>query len=142
MWAANPAGSNDFEPHPWGGVPGIFEQFTVQAGLDYDVALSTRNAASLRGRFLNTNSAGWDLRGNIGSQTWSKVVLQEQSDESLPKQPGLGSNPDRFLNYVNKTEDFVHQGLAHVYRERGFYACATAADCTAACQAATATWAR
>ncbi|MEO5734804.1 MAG: hypothetical protein ABIN96_09320, partial [Rubrivivax sp.] len=40
MWAANPAGSNAFEPHPWGGVPGIFKQFTVQAGLDYDVALS------------------------------------------------------------------------------------------------------
>lgn len=137
MWAANPSGSNAFEPHPWGGVPGIFKQFTVQAGLDYDVALSTRNAASLRGHFLNTNAAGWDLRGNIASQTWNKVVLQEQSDESLPKQPGLSSNPDWFLNYVNQTEDFVHQGLAHAYRERDFFAGATAADRTAACQAAT-----
>ncbi len=137
MWAANPAGSNAFEPHPWGGVPGIFKQFTVQAGLDYDVALSTRNAASLRGHFLNTNSAGWDLRGNIGSQTWGKVVLQEQSDESLPKQPGLASNPDWFLNYVDKTEDFVHQGLAQSYRERDLFAGATAPDRTAACQAAT-----
>ena len=137
MWAANPAGSNAFEPHPWGGVPGIFKQFTVQSGLDYDVALSTRNAASLRGHLLNTNSAGWDLRGNIGSQTWGKVVLQEQSDESLPKQPGLASNPDWFLNYVDKTENFVHQGLAHAYRERDFFAGATTADRTAACQAAT-----
>src|SRR6187401_881910 len=47
MWVANPAGTNAFEPHPWGGVPGIFKQMTVQAGLDYDVSLSTRNAASL-----------------------------------------------------------------------------------------------
>ncbi len=137
MWATNPAGSNAFEPHPWGGVPGIFKQFTVQAGLDYDVALSTRNAASLRGHFLNTNAAGWDLRGNIASQTWGKVVLQEQSDESLPRQPGLNSNPDWFLNYVDKTEAFVHQGVAHSYRERDFFEGATTAAQTAACQAAT-----
>jgi hypothetical protein len=137
MWATNPAGSNVFEPHPWGGVAGIFKQFTVQAGLDYDVALSTRNAASLRGHFLNTNAAGWDLRSNIGSQTWSKVVLQEQSDEPLPKQPGLPSNPDWYLNYVDKIEDFVHTGLAHSYRERDFFPGATTAEQTAACQAAT-----
>ena len=102
MWVTNPSGSNAVEPHPWGGVAGIFKQFTVQAGLDYDVSLSTRNAASLRGHFLNTNAAGWDLRSNIGAQSWSKVVLQEQSDESLPKQAGLSSNPDWFKNYVNK----------------------------------------
>src|SRR4051812_13487823 len=51
MWIANPSGSNAFEPHPWGGVAGIFKQFTVQAGLDYDVSISARNAASLRGHF-------------------------------------------------------------------------------------------
>jgi len=137
MWATNPSGSNVFEPHPWGGVAGIFKQFTVQSGLDYDVSLSTRNAASLRGHFLNTNAAGWDLRGNIGAQTWSKVVLQEQSDESLPKQPGLASNPDWFRNYVDKIEDFAHNGAAHSYRERDFFAGATTAEQTAACQAAT-----
>jgi hypothetical protein len=32
MNAANPSGSNPYEPHPWGGVPGIFKQFTVEAG--------------------------------------------------------------------------------------------------------------
>lgn len=137
MWQANPAGSNAFEPHPWGGVAGIFKQFTVQAGLDYDVSLSARNAASLRGHFLNTNSAGWDLRSNIGAQSWSKVVLQEQSDEPLPKQNGLASNPDWFGNYTDKIEDYVHQGTAHSYRERDFFAGATTAEQTAACQAAT-----
>ncbi len=137
MYAANPAGANVFEPHPWGGVAGIFKQLTVQAGLDYDVALSARNAASLRGHFLNTNSAGWDLRGNLSSQTWNKVVLQEQSDEPLTRRPGLNSNPDWFKNYVDKIEDFLHNGAAESYRERDFFPGATAADRTAACVAAT-----
>src|SRR5687768_11491745 len=132
MWIANPAGTNVFEPHPWGGVPGIFKQFTVQAGLDYNVALSTRNAASLRGHFLNTNPAGWDLRGNIGSAAWNKVVLQEQSDEPLTRQPGLASNPDYFKTYAAKIADFVHSGAAHSYRERDLIG-----GTTAACQAAT-----
>jgi len=57
----NTSGSNPYEPHPWSGVAGIFKQFAVQAGLDYDVSISARNAASLRGHFLNTNPAGWDL---------------------------------------------------------------------------------
>lgn len=139
MFVTNPSGSNAFEPHPWGGVAGIFKQFTVQAGLDYDVALSTRNAASLRGHLLNSNPANWDLRGNIGSQTWSQVVLQEQSDEPLTRRAGLASNPDYFKNYADKIEDFVHIGAAHSYRERDFFlnAAASAADKTAACQAAT-----
>ena len=137
MNAANSSGSNPFEPHPWGGVAGIFKQLTVQAGLDYDVSLSARNAASLRGHFLNTNTAGWDLRGNIGAQAWNKVVLQEQSDEPLTKRTGLASNPDWFKNYADKIEDFVHTGLAHSYRERDFFPGATDAAKTAACVAAT-----
>ena len=40
MNVANSSGSNPYEPHPWGGVPGIFKQFTVEAGLDYDVSIS------------------------------------------------------------------------------------------------------
>ena len=139
MYIANPQGSNAFEPHPWGGVAGIFKQFTVQAGLDYDVALSTRNAASLRGHLLNSNPANWDLRSNIASLTWSQVVLQEQSDEPLTRRTGLASNPDYFKNYADKIEDFVHSGAAHSYRERDFFltAAATDAEKTAACQAAT-----
>jgi hypothetical protein len=132
MADANATGSNLFEPHPWGGVAGIFKQFTVQAGLDYDVALSTRNAASLRGHLLNSNPADWDLRGNIASQTWSKVVLQEQSDEPLAKQAGLASNPAYFKAYVDLIEDYVHDGAAQSYRERDLIG-----GTTAACQAET-----
>lgn len=46
MWLANATNSNAYEPKPWGGVPGIFQRLTVQAGLDYTVAMSARNAAT------------------------------------------------------------------------------------------------
>jgi hypothetical protein len=110
---------NSYSPHSqtnaWGGVAGIFKQLTVQAGLDYDVALSTRNAATLRGHFLNTaNPTNWDLRANIGSQKWDKMVLQEQSDEALGPQTvngvALGSNFPSIRAYVDLIEDWVHTG--------------------------------
>ena len=110
---------NSFSPHTqtngWGGVAGIFKQLTVQAGLDYDVALSTRNAATLRGHLINSaNSTNWDLRGNIRSQSWDKMVLQEQSDEALGPQTvngvALGSNLPSIRAYVDLIEDWVHTG--------------------------------
>ena len=138
MYAANNSGSNAFEPHPWGGVAGIFKQFTVQAGLDVEVSLSTRNAASLRGHFINSNAAGWDLRGNLSAQSWDKVVLQEQSDEPLPKQAGLSSNPAYFSTYVDLIEDYLHQGSALAYRERDLIGGSNAA-CAAITGASTGT---
>lgn len=134
-------GSNVFEPHPWGGVAGIFKQFTVQAGLDYNVSLSTRNAASLRGHFLNTSPAEWDTRGNIGLQTWDKVVLQEQSDEALPRHTNengmtLNSNPEYFRYYADTIEDFVHssEGTGTI-RDRDAFAGDTPEERQAACEA-------
>ncbi|MET0683532.1 MAG: hypothetical protein ABWZ29_09350, partial [Casimicrobiaceae bacterium] len=111
MNVANPSGSNPYEPHPWGGVAGIFKQFTVQAGLDYDVSISARNAASLRGHFLNTNPAGWDLLGNIASQQWGAVVLQDLSDEPLPNLKGANANLGIFNFYAGKLEDYIHIGI-------------------------------
>lgn len=81
-------GGNVFEPHPWGGVPGIFEVLTSQVGLDYDVSLSTRNAASLQGHYLNSNPAGWDMLGNVASQSWDTLVLQDNSSRALPSGGG------------------------------------------------------
>jgi len=135
MWLANSNGSNAFEPHPWGGVAGIFKQFTVQAGLDYDVALSSRNAASLRGHMLNSNPDGWDMRGNIASQTWSKVVLQEQSDEPLARRAGLGSNPEYFRFYAGTTENFVHSSATSAtIRDRDAFPGVTTTERQAACE--------
>lgn len=135
-------GSNVFEPHPWSGVAGIFKQFTVQAGLDYNVSLSTRNAASLRGHFLNTSPAEWDTRGNIGLQTWDKVVLQEQSDEALQRHTNeygntLASNPEYFRHYADTIEDFVHSTAeTGTIRDRDAFAGDTPQERQAACEAA------
>ena len=129
----NPATGNEFtsfSPHlqtvSWGGVPGIFKQFTQQAGLNYNVSLSTRNAASLRGHFLNTANDNWDLRGNIGSRRWDAVVLQEQSDEVLPPRvsstgAALGSNFPAAQAYTNLVENWIRGGAALSYRERVMY---------------------
>ncbi len=143
--AINPATGNEFNsysPHSqtvtWGGVPGIFKQLTVQAGLDYDVALSTRNAATLRGHFLNTANSNWDLRSNISSQSWDKMVLQEQSDEALAPRTvngvALGSNYPAIQAYVDRIEDWVHQGAALNYTERAMYEAihGNTANCVAA----------
>lgn len=109
---ANPNGSNTYEPHPWSGVAGIFQRFTTQAGLDYDVSLSARNAASLRGHFLNTNPAGWDLQGNLAAQKWDQVVLQDLSDEPLSNGGGANANLALFNFYANKIEDYIHTGIS------------------------------
>jgi hypothetical protein len=130
FYAANPSGANPWEPHPWGGVPGIFKQFTVESGLNYDVSISARNGASLRGQFLNTANATWDLRGNVASKTWNTVVLQEQSDAALP--PGKGKNADLapFNAYADQFERFIHDGAAQTYTEASLYGSLTACKAT------------
>jgi hypothetical protein len=125
--AVNPTGTNSypsgtpgfgsFEPHPWGGVPGLFKQMADEAGLSYDVSLSTRNAASLRGHFLNIYNADWDLRGNVASQAWDQVVLQELSDGALPVGKSKNANPAAFNAYAGLFERFIHAGAAQAFTE-------------------------
>ena len=124
------AGTRAWEPHPWGGVPGIFKQLADQAGIEFDVAMSARNAASLRGHFLNTANADWNLRGNIGKRKWDIVVLQEQSDASLPAGRGANADFPLFSGYADKIEKFIHIGAAETYRERDIFG-GTNAACAA-----------
>lgn len=134
--AINPAGTNEsFEPHPWGGVPGIFKKMTDQAGLAYDVSLSTRNAASLRGQFLNTANADWNLRGNVASQQWDTVVLQEQSDAALPPGKGKNANQATFNAYADQFERFIHNGAAQSYKESALFGSLAACMATGLSQA-------
>jgi len=128
------AGTRAWEPHPWGGVPGIFKQLAEQAGVEFDVSMSARNAASLRGHFLNTANADWDLRGNIAKKKWDIVVLQEQSDAALPKGRGANANYPQFSAYADKIEKFIHVGAAESYRERAMYTAiyGSVANCVAA----------
>ncbi|MBL4916854.1 autotransporter outer membrane beta-barrel domain-containing protein [Szabonella alba] len=135
-------GSHAFEPHPWGGVPGIFKQLTDQAGLDYNVYLSTRNAASLRGHLLNSNPANWDLRGNMELMTWDKVVLQEQSANPLVRKVNehghdLGSDPEGFRYYADAIKNLVKspEGTGEL-RDRDSFDGDTIDERQAACEAA------
>jgi len=137
----NTTGARPYQPHPWGGVAGIFKHLTDQAGLDYDVALSTRNAASLRGHFLNTNPAGWDMRGNLALQTWDKVVLQEQSAEPLTRQTNangvkLQSTPEEFRFYADRMREFLQSGAAVSFRDSDAFPGADIVEQQAACIAA------
>ena len=128
--AVDSSGTNAFEPHPWGGVPGIFKEFTAEAGLNYDVSISARNAASLRGQFLDTASSAWHLRENVASQSWNVVVLQDQSDVSLPTGKGKNANNAQFQAYVNQFVNFIHNGAAQTYTETQLYG--SLANCEAA----------
>ena len=135
--AVDSSGTNAFEPHPWGGVPGIFKEFTTEAGLNYDVSISARNAASLRGQFLDTASSAWDLRGNVASKSWNVVVLQDQSDVSLPTGKGKNANNAQFQAYVNQFVNFIHDGAAENYTEQDLYGglsqCEAAGDTAKSC---------
>jgi len=130
--AVSSAGSNPWEPHPWGGVPGIFKEFTVEAGLNYDVSISARNAATLRGQFLNTANTAWDLRGNVASRLWNTVVLQEQSDAALPAGKGKNANLAQFNAYADQFERFIHDGAAQTYTETQLYGSLAACQATGA----------
>jgi len=130
--AVSSAGSNPWEPHPWGGVPGIFKKFTDESGLAYDVSISARNAATLRGQFLNTANAAWDLRGNVALQVWNTVVLQEQSDAALPAGRGKNANLAQFNAYADQFERFIHNGAAQTYTETQLYGSLAACQATGA----------
>jgi len=101
-------------PQPWGGVPGIFKALTDQAGLNWDVSHSLRGGATLRGHYLNTNPANWDMRANIASRHWDVVVLQGNSTEAIAR---VGGDPLQFGAYVNKLERWIHLGAAESFRE-------------------------
>ncbi len=71
------------EPGPYGGVAGIFLQFTKEAGLNYDVSLIAVSSATLKGYLNNTgNEAG--MLPLIENSKYSNVVLQDQSFQPLP----------------------------------------------------------
>lgn len=71
------------EVGPFGGVAGIFLQFTEEAGLDYNVSLIAVSSATLTGYSNNTGSEAGDL-SLIENSKYSKVVLQDQSFQPLP----------------------------------------------------------
>jgi autotransporter-associated beta strand protein len=79
---ANPSAQYT-EPGPFGGVAGVFLQFTKEAGLHYNVSLVAVSSATLTGYLNNTGSEAGDLP-LIANSKWNQVVLSDQSFRPLP----------------------------------------------------------
>jgi len=79
---ANPSAQYN-EPGPYGGIPGIFLQFTREAHLPYSVSVVAVSSATLTGYLNNTGSEAGDLPLITGT-AWDIVVLQDQSFRPLP----------------------------------------------------------
>jgi hypothetical protein len=79
---ANPSSQYN-EPGPYGGIPGIFLQFTREARLHYSVSLVAVSSATLTGYLNNSGNEEGDLP-LIDGMAWDMVVLQDQSFRPLP----------------------------------------------------------
>ena len=96
------------EPVIWGGTPGIFKQFTEEAGLNYEVHFEEINAKPLQYHYDYALSV-------IKQSRWNTVVLQEHSTRALPVRHG--GRPDLFSSYATRLEQAVHTAspAARVY---------------------------
>jgi hypothetical protein len=79
---ANPS-AQFTEPGPFGGVAGVFLQFTKEARLHYDVSLIAVSSATLTG-YLNNKGSEAGILPLIASAKWDHVVMHDQSFRPLP----------------------------------------------------------
>jgi hypothetical protein len=100
------------EPGPYGGIPGIFAEFAVEAELNYDVHIEAISETSLAVNFANASSV-------IEQSKWNAVVLQELSAKPLPYSLTMSttSDPAGFCSSVQTIEQGVHHAApsANVY---------------------------
>jgi len=100
------------EPGPYGGIPGLFAQFAVEAQLSYDVHIEAISATSLQ----NNYTAAFNV---IDQAKWNAVVLQEISTRPLTValSGDSTSNPSNFCSSVSTIEQGVHLAApaANVY---------------------------
>lgn len=101
--SASGARAEDSEPGPYGGIPGLFAEFAVEAGLNYEVHIEAISSATLQTHI----SAARDV---IVNTKWDAVVLQEQSTKPLPAALANGgnSNPAGFCTSVQTLDDSIH----------------------------------
>jgi hypothetical protein len=91
------------ESGPWGGIPGIFAEFAVESGLNYDVHIEAISETSL---LKNYEAAS----GVIDEPKWNAVVLQELSLLPIPGSISQSSisDPSDFCKSVQTIEKGVH----------------------------------
>jgi hypothetical protein len=71
------------EVGPFGGVAGVFLQFTKEAGLHYNVSLIAVSSATLTG-YLNNKGSELGTLPLIAGAKWDHVVMHDQSFRPLP----------------------------------------------------------
>jgi hypothetical protein len=86
-----------------GGVPGIFKQLTVQAGLTYNVSIEAVSSTTLATHYTSKSSI-------IGQAKWDTVVLQEQSTTPLPS--SRGGTPTAFYTAAANLKNLVRANNA------------------------------
>ena len=100
------------ETGPWGGIPGIFAELAVEAGLPYNVHLEAISETSL---ITNYKAA----QNVIDQSLWDAVVLQEASFQPIPValSKNSKSDPAVFCNAVSTIEQGVHTAApnANIY---------------------------
>jgi hypothetical protein len=79
---ANPS-SQYTEVGPFGGVAGVFLQFTKEAGLHYNVSLVAVSSATLSG-YLGNKGNELNMLPLIANAKWDHVVMHDQSFRPLP----------------------------------------------------------
>jgi hypothetical protein len=85
-------------PGPYGGIPGIFKEFTVERGIPYDVHLEL-----IDGKTLQYQS----IYGMIViARPWNQVVIQDEPDNPLPE--NRGGHIDNFLEFATAIEQKIH----------------------------------
>ncbi|NKF23215.1 hypothetical protein [Solimonas marina] len=95
--------AEDNESGPFGGIPGIFAEFAVESGLDYDVHIEAISSATLKTHISAASSVMYDAK-------WDAIVLQEQSTRPLPSALAGDSNHDAavFCSSVQSIETSLH----------------------------------
>jgi hypothetical protein len=106
------------ERGPFGGVAGVFLQFTKEAGLHYNVSLVAVSSATLKG-YLNNKGSEAGFLPLIASAKYDHVVMQDQSFEPLPATVTVNGqsvptrgNPATFQAGVNGLIDAIDQADA------------------------------
>jgi hypothetical protein len=106
------------ERGPFGGVAGVFLQFTKEAGLHYNVSLVAVSSATLQG-YLNNAGTTAGILPLIASAKYDHVVMQDQSFRPLPttitvngQSVATRGNPAAFQAGVNGLVNAIHSADA------------------------------
>ena len=131
--AADSSGTNAFEPHPWGGVPGIFKEFT-------DRGRAELRRVDLRAqRGLAARPVPRHRQRRVGPARQRRVAELERGRAAGPERrrrcpPARARTPTTRSSRPtsNQFVNFIHNGAAQTYTETQLYGSLAACEATGA----------